>query len=81
VAAAQVLLGSSCAGVQLAGADAAGIDEDDDREYFVAAWCVHSDLIPDDKIRLFHLVFLAEIIFFLNAKSVNSRLISRNERL
>lgn len=50
VAAVQWLLGSSCAGVQLAGAEAVGIYEDEDREYFVTARCVHHCLIPDEKI-------------------------------
>lgn len=45
-----MLLGSSYAEVQLAGADVAGVDEDDDWEYFVAAWCVDPGLIPDEKI-------------------------------
>lgn len=47
LAVAQYLLGSSCAKVELATADADDIDVDDGRELFVAAWCVHPGLIPE----------------------------------
>lgn len=40
----------SCAKIQLASNKIAGIDEDDVWEDFVAAWCVHPGLIPDQKI-------------------------------
>jgi len=43
----QTVLGSSCAQVEIALPEA--IDEDD-RELFVACWCVHPRLIPDEKI-------------------------------
>lgn len=46
----QYLLGSSCAMVELATADADGVDVKDGREIFVAAWCVRPGLIPDQKI-------------------------------
>ena len=42
---AQQLLGSSCAQVELASSDADGVDEDDARELFVAAWCLHPLLV------------------------------------
>jgi len=45
----QLILGSACAEVQLAGEGHVS-DPDDDREIFAAAWCVHPDLIPDEKI-------------------------------
>ena len=43
----QTVLGSSCALVEIALSEA--VDEDD-REPFVACWCVHPRLIPDEKI-------------------------------
>lgn len=46
---AQILLGSSCARVEVANNDALN-DPDDERELFVAAWCVHPDLVADEKI-------------------------------
>jgi hypothetical protein len=46
----QYVLGSSCANVELATSEADGVDPDDGRELFVAAWCVHPSLIPDQKI-------------------------------
>ena len=46
---AQLILASACAEVQLAG-EVHVADPDDDREIFAAAWCVHPDLIPDEKI-------------------------------
>lgn len=42
------MLGSSCAKIELAPDNA--VDPDDKREMFVAAWCAHPDLIPDEKI-------------------------------
>ena len=47
----QLLLGSSCAKVELAPNTI--IDEDDDWEIFVAVWCVHPNLIPDEKFMAF----------------------------
>lgn len=44
------LLGSSCAQVELATADAEGVDDDDARELFVAAWCLHPLLVPEQKL-------------------------------
>lgn len=46
---AQIILGSSCAWVEVAPPEALH-DDDDEREFFVAAWCVHPQLIPDEKI-------------------------------
>ena len=48
VAVAQTILGSACARVVLAPPDVAPAD--DDREFFVAAWCLHPRFIPDEKI-------------------------------
>jgi hypothetical protein len=46
---AQALLSSS--GVKVEIANPAAIDDpDDERELFVATWCAHLDLIPDEKI-------------------------------
>lgn len=45
----QQLLGSSGAKVDIADPDAAD-DPDDECELFVAVWCAHPDLIPDEKI-------------------------------
>jgi hypothetical protein len=50
VAVAQQLLGSSCAQVELASSDDDGVADDDGRELFVAAWCVHPTLIAEQKI-------------------------------
>lgn len=46
---AQYLLGSSGVKVVLANPEAVH-DPDDERELFVATWCAHPDLIPDEKI-------------------------------
>lgn len=46
---AQHLLGSSGVKVEFANPKAVD-DPDDERELFVAVWCAHPDLIPDDKI-------------------------------
>nr|TKW07544.1 hypothetical protein SEVIR_7G314200v2 [Setaria viridis] len=43
----QLILGSSCAKVEVA---PVAVDDDDERQFFVAAWCVHPQLIPDGKI-------------------------------
>jgi len=44
------LLGSSCTQVEIATADADGVDDDDARELFVAAWCLHPLLVPEQKL-------------------------------
>ena len=44
------LLGSSCTQVEIATADADGVDDDDARELFVAAWCLHRLLVPEQKL-------------------------------
>jgi hypothetical protein len=49
-AVAQQLLGSSCAQVELASADDDGVDVEDGRELFVAAWCLHPLLVPEQKL-------------------------------
>lgn len=46
---AQAILGTSCARVEVATPEALD-DPDDDCEFFVAAWCIHPKLIPDEKI-------------------------------
>jgi len=46
---AQALLGSAGVKVEIADPDAVA-DPDDERELFVATWCAHPDLIPDEKI-------------------------------
>lgn len=43
-----IILGSSC--VKVEEALATTIDDEDDCEYFITAWCVHLDLIQDEKI-------------------------------
>lgn len=45
---AQAILGNSCAKVEVAPPEA--VDEEDEREFFVAAWCVHPRLILEEKI-------------------------------
>lgn len=45
----QTLLNSSGAKVEIANPTAIN-DPDDERELFVATWCVHPNLIPDEKI-------------------------------
>ena len=45
---AQTILGSACARVELAPPEVT--PEDDDREFFVAAWCLHPRFIPEEKI-------------------------------
>ena len=47
VAAAQRILGHACAGLEPAQQTATQADMS---EYFVAAWCVHPDLIPQEMI-------------------------------
>jgi hypothetical protein len=47
--AAQAILVSSCVNIDIANPEALA-DLDDERELFVAAWCAHSDRIPDEKI-------------------------------
>jgi hypothetical protein len=47
---AQQLLGSSCAQVELATVEADGVEEDDARELFVTAWCLHPLLVPEQKL-------------------------------
>lgn len=47
---AQQLLGSSCAQVELASSNADGVEADDARELFVAAWCLHPLLVPEQKL-------------------------------
>lgn len=47
---AQIILGSSCARVELALDVAVDEDDDRDREILVAAWCVHPSLIPEEKM-------------------------------
>ncbi|CAD6268541.1 unnamed protein product [Miscanthus lutarioriparius] len=44
------LLGSSCTQVEIATADADGVDDDDARELFVAARCLHPLLVPEQKL-------------------------------
>jgi hypothetical protein len=46
---AQIILGSSCTNVEIANPEAVA-DQEDERELFVAAWCAHPDLVPDEKI-------------------------------
>jgi hypothetical protein len=48
VAVAQAILGPSCAGVEVA--RPRDNPDDDDREYFVTAWCWHPRFIPDEQI-------------------------------
>jgi hypothetical protein len=36
--------------IELATSDANGVDVDDGHELFIAAWCVHPGLIPEQKI-------------------------------
>lgn len=47
-AVAQTILGSACARIELAPPEVAPVD--DDREFFVAAWCLHLRFIPEEKI-------------------------------
>jgi len=42
------ILGMSCAGVEIAPPEV--VPEDDDHELFVAAWCIHPKLVPNEKI-------------------------------
>lgn len=46
---AQIILGSSCTNIDIANPEAA-TDPDDERELFVAAWCAHPNLVPEEKI-------------------------------
>lgn len=46
----QELLGSSCAKIVVATPEDDRVDPDDGREVFVAAWCVHPLLVPEQKI-------------------------------
>lgn len=50
---AQIIVGSSSARVEIANPDAV-TDPDDERELFVAAWCAHPDLVPDEKMIAIH---------------------------
>jgi len=45
----QIILSSSCANVEIANPEAVP-DPDDEREIFVAGWCAHPDLVPDQKL-------------------------------
>jgi len=45
----QTILGSSCAKPELALPEAIP-DAEDERELFVAAWCAHPDLVPDEVV-------------------------------
>lgn len=45
---AQSILGTACAHLELAPQDVT--PQDDDREFFVAAWCLDSIFIPDEKV-------------------------------
>lgn len=59
VAITERILGTSCADVEIA--PPAVVPIDDDRECFVAAWCIHPRLVPDEKIMaILEPVFLAE---------------------
>lgn len=46
---AQAILGTSCSRVEMAPPEALD-DPKDDREFFVAAWCIHPRLISEEKI-------------------------------
>jgi hypothetical protein len=46
---ARIILGASCTNTEIAD-DEALHDPDDQREQFVATWCAHPDLIPDELI-------------------------------
>ncbi|CAD6251049.1 unnamed protein product [Miscanthus lutarioriparius] len=46
---AQAILGSSSAKVDIVNPEALS-DPDDERKLFVAAWCMHPDLIPNENI-------------------------------
>lgn len=48
-AVAQAILGSAGAKVEFANPDALS-DPDDERQLFVASWCAHPDLVPDEVI-------------------------------
>lgn len=48
VAIAQAILGRGCAQIKIAPTETA--PEDDDREFFVAAWCLHPRFVPEEKI-------------------------------
>jgi hypothetical protein len=43
----QTILGSSCARIELAPPEVTPVD--DDREFFMAAWCQHPRLIPEEQ--------------------------------
>jgi hypothetical protein len=47
VAVAQHILGTSCANVEVA--PPGTVPEEDDREFYVAAWCSHPRAVPDKK--------------------------------
>ncbi|CAD6229522.1 unnamed protein product [Miscanthus lutarioriparius] len=47
VATAQIILGPSCSGIEIT--RLRDIPDDDDREFFVKAWCKHPDLIEDEQ--------------------------------
>ena len=46
---AQTILGSAGAKVEIANPEALA-DPDDERELFMASWCAHPDLVPDEII-------------------------------
>lgn len=46
VESAQIILGNSCAKIEAEALD----DLDDEREFFVAEWCIHPKLIPNEKV-------------------------------
>lgn len=45
----QIILGSSCTNMEITD-NATLQDLDNERELFVATWCAHPELIPDEKI-------------------------------
>jgi hypothetical protein len=45
-AVAQTIIGRACARIELAPLDA--IPADDDREFFVSAWCMDPQFVPDE---------------------------------
>lgn len=48
VSIAEHILGTSCASIEIAPLEV--IPEDDDHKLFVAAWCIHPRLVPDERI-------------------------------
>jgi hypothetical protein len=45
---AECILGTSCTDIEIAPQEV--VPEDDDREFFVTAWCIHPRLVLDEKI-------------------------------